>query len=173
LLPVEFLNPSASGATVCDPGYELTWAVPQLERALAAGADVVLIALGTNDLAVLFRSPEEVVDCHRAIARLLPRGVVFLVALPPPGYADHAWFSPAARDLANRLRAAFAPNVIDFASGFSNDLLDDDGLHMNHAGQALRASRAIEALARAALGGRPHAWRAPARASDRRAERAP
>ena len=144
---VEFDNHAAPGATVCEPGWESRWAGPQLERALAGRPDVVVAAFGTNDLAVLHRRPEAVVECHAALRRALPEDVVFLVALAPPAYEAHAWLAPGVSELGRLLRASFPPrHLVDFESGFTRGDFEADGLHANEAGQRLRAERARAVL---------------------------
>jgi lysophospholipase L1-like esterase len=50
------------------------------------------------------------------------------------------------------VRGAFDPeDVVDFDDGFGRDLFLPDGVHLNDAGQRLRAQRAREKLSRAGM----------------------
>jgi lysophospholipase L1-like esterase len=117
-------------------------------RLLAPGdVDVLVIALGTNDLKY-GTMPAATVDCLRKIVTLAhDAGARSLVATVPPIHDPtvDAALVPTTNAL---IRAWFpARDVIDFDSGFRARLYLDH-VHLNDAGQRLRARRAAEALRR-------------------------
>jgi len=130
----------------------------QLTSVLERGAvDVVIVALGTNDLyfardpesALIGRSP---VDAWRALEGLIAvarsTGVLVLVATIPPRYDDPR-LAPDIAEL-NRLITEHVPagDVIDFTTHFRRHLFLPDGLHLNAHGQGKRARRAATVLLR-------------------------
>jgi len=156
--PVEWTEVAVGGATVCNPGDGWVWAGVQLESALVRHADGIVLAFGTNDLGRAHRQPAEVVACYRTIVARVPTTVAVWIALTPPIYAKDGTPSPEVERLNDELRAAFPPaQLVDFWTGFGPDLyagLDawntEKLVHLNDAGQQLRARRAVDAV----LGGR-------------------
>lgn len=137
----------AGGATVCDPGVTWPWAQPQLASALAHGADVIVAAFGTNDIGVFDRPPAAIVACYRALAAQVTGGRAFFVALTPPVYLPDGGTDARVDALNAAIRAAFpAEQVLDFHSGMGPELYAPGGKHLNDAGQAERARRAVAAL---------------------------
>lgn len=144
--PVQFLNLGLGGGAVTD-AEAVPWAAPsQLRAALAAGADVVIAAFGTNDVRRRLESVEKIVSGYRTLcANAAPARC--LVALTPPVFPPHEDRNPAIATLNAALRGAFPPSqVIDFWTGFERGDFSPDGLHLSHQGQEKRASRAVDAL---------------------------
>lgn len=145
--PLQFLKRAFIGYPACNNGaVDLsTYLVETLD------ADIVIVALGSNDLIAFGYTPAEVVACIEAAETYLGDRQLF-VALVPAVYAPYP--NPAAKnaliDETNTLlRAAFpVDRIVDFHDGFTVDLYASDGLHFNEAGQQKRAERAVEALKR-------------------------
>lgn len=129
-----------------------------LEYALAHdAADVVVAALGTNDL-LEGVEPARVVEAHTALKlRALSHGVAFFAALTPPALPAEHRINPAVEELNGLLRAAF-PDAerVDFASGLTPQDYADR-IHLSASGQARLARAALAALRRAGApaGGEP------------------
>lgn len=116
-----------------------------MEAAIAARADVVVLAMGTNDVGL--RTPAELLKCvQEAIERAAPRRV--LVALVPPLGATYAVSESAVEAFNAELRRTFpAKQLIDFWTGFSEADLESDGLHITDAAQRRRAKILVDTLA--------------------------
>ncbi|MER6576325.1 SGNH/GDSL hydrolase family protein [Nonomuraea sp. NPDC001023] len=116
-----------------------------VERIIAAGADVVLVSLGTNDT-VMFNEHAEAI-AHNMVVDLadlrdgLPEARILVMEpfwayteLPYKVVAIRAWLAKAAADIG-----------LDYVDGVSNyfagrpEFLDPDGLHANDAGHLLIA----------------------------------
>jgi lysophospholipase L1-like esterase len=123
----------------------------QLTLALAAHADVVVFAFGTNDV----RLSEQQSWTAAAIASRLhdlaaiaeQAHVTAFVATVPPNYADIGGDAMVV-DVNRALRAdaALTGRLIDFDSGFEPAYFVPKNVHVNDAGQELRAARALIAL---------------------------
>jgi lysophospholipase L1-like esterase len=110
-----------------------------------AASSIVIIAFGTNDLAVLGLTPQEAFD---AIVNLRNTSeaaghTTFVATVPPrpiPG-------DGLAEQINALLLASSIPSdrIIDFYTGF-DDLVDPDGVHFINAGHELRAARALMML---------------------------
>jgi lysophospholipase L1-like esterase len=126
----------------------LPWAIPQLEALRAAHLDVVIAAFGTNDLETLHETPKHIVGCYRRlVAAAAPARV--LIATTPPMFPPRPDYHIPIDVLNALLAVAFPPDqLVDFHTGFERDLFLPDGLHLNDAGQRLRAERARAALLR-------------------------
>lgn len=118
----------------------------RLAAALAAmPIDVVMIALGTNDMK---EAPEVAVD---ALLRLrgqaqMAGAEVLIATIPPVLSGDGAksdWV-----DRANALLTAQLPGnrLIDFSSGMTREDYAFDGVHIMESGQRKRAAAALRAL---------------------------
>jgi lysophospholipase L1-like esterase len=139
----------SSACTVLPSPWDGLDASAQLDAALADGADVIIAAFVTNDLRYGL-SIGEAIDCLLALRqRAADAGAIMLVALAPPT-APPEPYPDAGIEAANAaLRAAIpATDIVDFSTGFGPEQLEPDGVHVNEAGQALRAARAYERLAR-------------------------
>jgi len=113
--------------------------------------DVVLIALGTNDIASTHDSPEAVVDALLTLrAQASAAGVEAFIATVPPVYGD----SPEREHVNQQINAANAllarelpaNRLIDFHSGMEPDDFEADGVHIKPSGQEKRAAAADRAL---------------------------
>jgi GDSL-like lipase/acylhydrolase family protein len=119
--------------------------------AVNGGVDAIVSALGTNDLVGQLATPEEVVSCYRDMQAAAAIGnVPFFVATTPPVYPPHPdadYWNGLTSQLNALVRATFK-GVIDFDTGFTPDMYLDDGtgLHLNDAGQHLRAERVVAAI---------------------------
>lgn len=134
-------NLAVHGATVSSAPSP-SRADTQMDAALAAGVDAVLAAFGTND-ALWGSAPAGIRDAYLALeARARADGLAFFVATTPPIIG-----CPQCTAETNALlRDAFADCLIDFDTGFTATYFIADGVHLNQAGQNLRALRAYEAL---------------------------
>ncbi|MDG2305368.1 MAG: SGNH/GDSL hydrolase family protein [Candidatus Binatia bacterium] len=163
---VRILNMGVGGATVSPnivsdvPADRVFFSgVGQLESVLSTDpVDVVILAFGTNDvLADQNGVPEEIVDNYNRLWRIVrSRGLLGFVIVTPTVF-PHPRTGEIRRSLAAiaetnaRIDDIFAPRfVLDFELEMGPQHFMDD-LHMNAAGQALRASEAHRGVA--ALGG--------------------
>jgi lysophospholipase L1-like esterase len=136
---------AAQSGTACRDG-----GAGQVPKLLRAGADVIFLAFGTNDLrGGQGQTPYEVLACYQGlVAQAAQDGVEVIVATTPPVYGD----GPAIAannllvDQLNMLVRAAFPHVVEFHDGFTQEYFLPDGVHVNDAGNDLRARRAIEAL---------------------------
>lgn len=145
---MHWTNPSVNGATVLvRPGIWLPIGAQMLDDVLAEvpPPDVVVIALGTNDVRAE-QSPAAVADGIRAlIATAEAAGTVTAIATvpaqlnAPPAHAQ-------AIDAINALIHDMGRPVIDFTSGFELADYYSDGLHFTDAGQAKRHAAATAVL---------------------------
>jgi lysophospholipase L1-like esterase len=137
--PVGWINRAQPGES-CQDGFR------QVDALLAAGADVLILAFGTNDLRPLFaQTPRQVVDCYQALAAKAD-GRLVLVATTPPMYGSlNAALNPQIDALNQLVRATF-PRVVEFHDGFTVEMFSSDGVHLNETGWRLRTLRAVEAL---------------------------
>lgn len=135
-----FRNYGMIGASTHEvtPGFPpQTDARTQVAAAVADRADMVLIALTTNDVRVWNRTPAEVVTGYADLLAMIPAAVpVGLIAPPPaePHYTaalDAAWAAVASQWPGQRI----TPTVP--AGGMAAD-----GVHLNDTGQAARATAA-------------------------------
>jgi hypothetical protein len=154
---VRFVNVGAGGGTACDPGIGVLWARPQLEAAVRAGADLAIVAFGTNDVRFLHVTPRDYVACIRALAE-----VPLLVALVPPILPRApAGLNHRIRAINVAVRRAFRGEIIDFWSGFRRQGSFDDVVHLNDAAQRRRGIRAVRAVRRYLRRGRRRAHPSP------------
>ena len=143
-----FTNHAVGGTTMTQPATPSSWAMPQLERALAEDQpDAVVFAFGTNDVRA-GRSTEDIVAAYRAAVERTNRArVLAFVALAPPIYSPQPDHRAAIEGLNAALRHAFPPvPIVDFWTGMTPADYDPDGLHLNDAGQRKRAEAALRAL---------------------------
>jgi lysophospholipase L1-like esterase len=148
---VEWLNVAKPGTGACLPSMLGDGGgVPQVRALVAAGADVVIAAFGTNDV-LAGLAPEAIVACYEEM-ETIAGGRKFFVALAPPIYAtvkDVEKSDAQITALNAALAARFGTMVVDFHDGFARDLyVPGDGVHLSPKGQALRARRAVERLRR-------------------------
>lgn len=112
--------------------------------------DVVILALGTNDL--MMRSAEETLPAFvDAVATIEAEHVLPLVALVPPFQASPSGLAArnAEVERLNRLlEARFPGRTVDFFSAMTQGDYDPDGVHLNDRGQEKRAEAAWAALRR-------------------------
>ena len=123
---------TATGVTwVPDLAMQLTWA-------LAAHADVIVTAFGSND--IIHGVPPDRIIAAEAAARQAAAAVgrPLLIGTIPPDYGVPGMV--AAGDAVNTaLRATVPPwGLLDLDSGVGPEQLGPDGLHLNEAGQAQR-----------------------------------
>ena len=149
---LEIVNVAVKGATVVTPNALFTSdATQQMAAVLPAQPDAVVLAFGTNDR-FAGSTPQQIEDAYETQAGVAAdAGVAFYVATTPPvgGCIGGGAGLPCARIAEQNalLRAAFAPNVLEFDDGFSTPHFFDDRIHLNTAGQTLRAERALDVLA--------------------------
>ena len=144
--PFDYANFAVPSTGVCNDGG--TWGAVQLAQAQAAHADVILDAFG--DLTGS-HTAAEYIACHQAVVAAAAPLKVFIATTHHvcPPFEDTA--RNAVIDETNALiRASFpAQVIIDFDTGFDCAIhMWWDGVHLNQAGQDLRAERAVEALKR-------------------------
>lgn len=168
---LESVNCGWGGATAFPNGWNLPHfhGAGQVEAALAdPGVDVLLLALGTNDLAYSILdpdhlladdlSPEAVADRIQALALAATAGgAAVLVATIPYRLAptDPAYLPPPpgidalVAELNAELAQRFAPESrVDFTSEMTTADFLSDGLHVNASGMARRAEAARAAVYR-------------------------
>ena len=105
--------------------------------------DLVITAFGTND--VNDGAGAVAVACHRALAALAAP-VPVLIGLVPPIFMASRDVNPAVDAINRQLRDAFPPNqIVDLWTGFRHAFYEAP-MHLDAAGQALRAERVIQAL---------------------------
>lgn len=141
------INISHGGATANPQTRDPTWEDAFLHTAMAtqAGADAIISAYGTNDLLQGY-SPTEYVEAHRMHEATAAAGGIptyFAATVPIIGTNPAQTWPRQVNDL---LRIEFAGRTAEFFEGFQFDEHHLDGLHLNDAGQRLRADRAWEAV---------------------------
>jgi len=119
-----------------------------LEEALRAKPDLVIVALGTNDVGrTVNASPERIVGTMRELDELASkaRTRIWFATLPPRPNPNTP---PAAVETTNKLieRSFPSDKLVDFYTGFGPDDLNADGIHMARKGQLLRAERVTDRL---------------------------
>ncbi len=143
----QVVNLGTAGATV-NPQRRLpnsTDAFGHMELAVRESLDAVVLAYGTNDLLQGY-TPSEIVEAyllHEATAAEHGIDQYFVATVPrggPPGS------SPRRPNVNQRIQSAFPGRVIEFFRGFSFSLHYIDRVHLNAAGQRLRAKRAYPQL---------------------------
>lgn len=143
----EVVNLGWGGATVCVNLRFKSDAAQQMEQALAAEADAVVLAFGTND-SLQGRRAEESLAAYREQADVaVAAGLDVFVAETPPmgGCIDEG--CGAVWRLNGFLADAFPGRVVDFFTGFGNEMFGAfDLIHLNAAGQMLRAERALAVI---------------------------
>ncbi|MBM4243667.1 MAG: SGNH/GDSL hydrolase family protein [Deltaproteobacteria bacterium] len=145
------VNVAVSGATVVSPNLRFfSDATQQMARVLPEGPDAVVLAFGTNDR-FQSRTPEEVQAAYEVQAAVASAaGVAFYAATTPPlgGCIAGGAGLPCQRIAQQNalLRAAFGERVLEFFDGFGTPHFYPDDIHLNVAGQALRAERALGVL---------------------------
>lgn len=148
-LPGAVLINRAWGGTSALPGgpYPTADAEQQLNWALFQWADVVVFAFGTNDLRLLNATPAALAGrLHDLAAMAEAAHVIAFVATVAPNYYDPG-FDVLVADVNARLRADPALRIVDFDTNFGPELFLPNNIHLNSAGQELRAARALIALA--------------------------
>lgn len=143
----EVVNVSVSGGTVAPNRVFPIDVAQQMEAVLAHAPDALVLSFGTNDL-LQNRAPTEVRDAYLAQqAVAAAAGVAFYVAKTPPigPCQGFACFYILASNLL--LDETFPGRLLEFYDGFGITHLHDDWVHLNAAGQMLRATRAFEVLA--------------------------
>lgn len=145
------VNVAVKGATVVSPNLRFSSdAVQQMAQVLPEGPDAVVLAFGTNDR-FQARTPEEIQAAYETQADVAgTAGVAFFAATTPPlgGCIGGGSGLPCLRiEQQNALlRAAFGARVLEFFDGFGTSHFYPDDIHLNAAGQALRAERALDVL---------------------------
>lgn len=140
----EVVNLGWGGATVCPNLAFASTGEKQLAAALELQVDAVVMAFGTNDR-LQGRTPAEIVEAYSALADAA--GVeVFVATTPPMGGCSGAGCGRIVEANA-LLEARFPGRTVDFFSGFTDEHFRlPDRIHMNEAGQALRAERALAVI---------------------------
>jgi len=148
----EFANTSKGFARAS--GDTMLWGKPMVMQGLAVSPDVVIIALGTNDLGAANLPPEAAVDAILGLRNeVLSHGLDAIVATVPPVVNGPDGLNQRI-DAANALLAQRVPPewLIDFHTGMGpTDFLDT--YHLNESGQRKRAAAAEKTLDE--LGGEP------------------
>jgi lysophospholipase L1-like esterase len=143
----EIVNVAQVGATVTPAVRSGPDAAAQMATVLTFEPDAVVLAFGTNDR-MLGRSPVEIHDAYVVeAARAAEAGVAFFVATTPPLGGCVGEACPRIFELNALLRATFGSAVLEFFTGFTGEHMHPDRIHVNAAGQALRAERALAVLA--------------------------
>lgn len=143
----EIVNVAQAGATVTPSAGAGPDADAQMATVLALEPDAVVLAFGTNDR-LLGRAPAAIHDAYRVqAANAAAAGVAFFVATTPPLGGCVGVACPLVFELNAMLHATFGAAVLEFFDGFTGQYMNRDGIHVNPAGQALRAERALAVLA--------------------------
>ena len=141
----EVVNMAVGGATVAPHRYGGSDATAQMLAALDLQPDAVVLAFGTNDR-MHGRKPNEIRDAYLAHAEVAElAGLAVYVATTPPTAKCVGEGCPLIAAANEVLLEAFGDRTIDFFTGFEAEHLMD-ALHLNAAGQELRAERALRAL---------------------------
>lgn len=156
--PVVTENYAVGGSTLCH-----IWENPdiwtyglngdlQVTQALTEGADMLVLAFGTNDVRNMYwtgQTIDDIVACYQdAHALAAANSTLVLVALAPPIFPPYAGDVAAANALIDQLNARLRETfqsfeILDFHDGFTAEhFFPNDGLHLNDLGQQLRAARA-------------------------------
>jgi lysophospholipase L1-like esterase len=147
----EFVNHGIAGARATGKGLARGMAL--LGPVHRSAADLVLITLGTNDIARGDQSPEDTVAALIEMREaLLARNIDVMIATIPPVANLPAPLNErinARIDAANRLLAQALPAewLIDFHAGVTPEELMD-GIHLSVAGHRRRAAVMAAALVR-------------------------
>jgi len=117
----------------------------------SASPDVVLIALGTNDIVSFRKPPEATVDALLALRdQATAANADVYVATIPPAYATYKdGSSPEPQiEATNALLAQRLPanRLMDFHSSLAKEDFAADGIHINRSGQEKLAAAADQAL---------------------------
>lgn len=146
----EIVNVAVAGATVTPNLRFDSDATQQMAEVLALEPDAIVLAFGTNDF-LQQRSVDEIVDAYVVQSETAAAaGVAFFVGATPPMGGCSGTGCGQIYELNQRLAEVFPGHVADFFSGFIDaDYRVPDRIHLNDAGQALRAERALEVLTRA------------------------
>lgn len=150
------VNVAVAGATAVTPNLRFdSDAAMQMNEIVGQHLDAVVLAFGTND-AFDGRTGVQIRDAYlaqQATADAL--GIGFFVATTPPIHDCTGPACPSILEGNALLRSAFAGRVLEFFDGFTDDDFSPDGVHVNAAGQALRASRGLAVLANPFVYGAP------------------
>lgn len=142
----EIVNVAQVGATVTPSVRSRPEAASQMATVLALEPDAVALAFGTNDR-MLGRTPAEIHDAYVVqAATAAAAGVAFFVATTPPLGGCVGEECPRIFELNAMLHATFGATVLEFFAGFTGEHMHPDRIHVNAAGQALRAERALAVL---------------------------
>jgi lysophospholipase L1-like esterase len=141
--PTRFLNLGQISATACAGDATSGRGPDLLRQGLPAGPDLVITAFGTND--VQQGAGGVAVGCHRVLEEMAAPAPV-LIGLVPPIFMPATDWNPGVDAINRQLRDAFPPNrVVDLWTGFGRQHYEGP-VHLNAAGQALRAERVVAAL---------------------------
>lgn len=149
---LEIVNVAVNGGTVVTPNVLFSSdATQQMAEVLPQRPDAVVLAFGTNDR-FAGSTPQQIEAAYETQAAVAAAaGVAFYAATTPPvgvcigGGAGLPCLRIAEQNAL--LRAAFTTHVLEFNDGFSTPHFKDDRIHLNTAGQVLRAERALDVLA--------------------------
>lgn len=134
--PAAWINLGAGGATKLDPGLPWPWGGPQAAAALKANADVVVKAMGLNDVRLFNTSPADMVLGCLAIRDAVAPRPMWVVTLP-----QTIGFDVTAHNEA--LKTAFPGRWIDGTTGLTTT---SDGVHLDGPSQATLAQRVVAAV---------------------------
>lgn len=142
----QFVNQGRGFARVM--GNTMLWGKALLQHVWRVQPDILLIALGTNDLLSAEQAPQQVVEAlldFRAEAQ--QRNIDVAIATIPPSFRHSAELR-ANVDVANRLLAEALPadRLIEFNAGMERADFLPDGLHVNADGQRKRGAAAAAVL---------------------------
>ena len=140
---IDWVNTAIWGATATRTELGPWCGVDQVAEALSYNPDLVLIALGTNDLLRLGLEAETVASTLVALHEEVEAGnVTGLVALVPPVLNGDSELA-ARINHTNELVDAALGLVVDFYSRLEpSDFTQPDGVHFTQSGQNKRAAAA-------------------------------
>jgi hypothetical protein len=146
--PIEWRNFATAGATACDYGLPWHHGIWQRDQAVAWGADVLVIALGTNDW---HKPAREAMDC--LLALVPPNVTVFFATIPGVIVGDPPLQTQEEQDFSTALNALIRrtippTRVIDFDTWMTAAEFGRDGRHVTEASQAPRAAHVLNVLRR-------------------------
>ena len=143
--PAQVVGAGLSGATVAG-------SVRRVERAIATGAKVCVVALGGNDLLNGAEPSQVRANLDQIVRRLKGRGItVVLTGVRAPPVLSGAWaraFNDAFASVAREHGLLFLPDLLAGVA-LRPELNQRDGIHPNAAGVGVIARRLAPLVARA------------------------
>jgi lysophospholipase L1-like esterase len=141
----EVLNVAIAGAVVMEVTGAHSRASEQLAAVLPLEPDAVVLAFGTNDR-LAGGSPTEIRDAYATLVDVVEEaGLTAYVATTPPTRPCIDDGCPSIASANTVLQQSFGKRVIDFFDGVTRDDMLDH-VHLNAAGQTLRAERVLAVI---------------------------